>query len=333
MPTVRLEREGLFGPVGVVDTAWARRFSINGVLQGASLLAPAAGDIAAGLPAGPGPVIETRYQLAWLLAGQRHPAGRGLMIGLGGGGGAVGLLHQFPQLRLDAVEIDPRVVEMAREFHPLVGYYEQAGRLAVSTADGEDFLAGAVPRYDFAIADIVVDGEDADILKSLALIEPLTGAAGEVWLHAFGSIWQARLHEVLQKFDAAGRPVAWLFSPVADRHSAAGAAQLGCHRRGDGASRPARLRAVRRVARPAGAGGSRRICNAGRACAQPRRGRAVPAGLRRRGTRVSAGFRRVECMRAGDVGILDLGYLHPDAHAAPFPMFDRQVEVVLEQHR
>ena len=214
MPTVRLEREGLFGPVGVVDTAWARRFSINGVLQGASLLAPAAGDIAAGLPAGPGPVIETRYQLAWLLAGQRHSAGRGLMIGLGGGGGVVGLLHQFPQLRLDAVEIDPRVVEMAREFHPLVGYYEQAGRLAVSTADGEDFLAGAVPRYDFAIADIVVDGEDADILKSLALIEPLTGAAGEVWLHAFGSIWQARLHEVLQKFDAAGRPVAWLFSPV-----------------------------------------------------------------------------------------------------------------------
>ncbi len=214
MPTVRLEREGLFGPVGVVDTAWARRFSINGVLQGASLLQPAARDIDAGLPAGPGPVIETRYQLAWLPAGQRHPAGRGLMIGLGGGVGAVGLLHQFPKLRLDAVEIDPRVVEMAREFHPLMGYYEQAGRLTVSRADGENFLAGAVPNYDFAIADVVVAGEDADILKSLPLIGPLLGAAGEVWLHVFGSIWEARLHEVLREFDAAGRPVTWLFSPV-----------------------------------------------------------------------------------------------------------------------
>ncbi len=214
MPTVRLEREGLFGPVGVVDTAWARRFSINGVLQGASLLQPAAGDIDAGLPAGPGPVIETRYQLAWLMAGQRHPAGRGLMIGLGGGVGAVGLLHQFPGLRLDAVEIDPRVVEMAREFHPLVGYYERAGRLTVSIADGEDFLAGGVGGWDFAIADVVVDGEGPDMLKSLALIGPLLGAAGEVWLHVFGSIWEAGLHEVLRKFDAAGRPAAWLFSPV-----------------------------------------------------------------------------------------------------------------------
>ena len=88
MPTVRLERAGLYGPVGVVDTAESRRFTIGGVLQGASLLRPAASAVAPHLGQGPGPVTETRYQLAWFLAGQRHPAGRGLM--LGGGGGAVG---------------------------------------------------------------------------------------------------------------------------------------------------------------------------------------------------------------------------------------------------
>ena len=98
MPTVRLERAGLFGPVGVVDTAQARRFSIAGVLQGASLLEPSASDIDPLLTAGPGPVIETRYQLAWLLAGQRHPQGRGLMIGLGGvhDPGLLGRLHAPP---------------------------------------------------------------------------------------------------------------------------------------------------------------------------------------------------------------------------------------------
>lgn len=214
MPTVRLEREGLFGPVGVVDTAWARRFSIAGVLQGASLLQPSAGDIDAALPAGPGPVIETRYQLAWLLAGRRHPAGCGLMIGFGGGSGAVGLLHQFPKLRLDAVEIDPRVVEMAREFHPLVGRYEQEGRLTLRTADGADFLADAGSYWDFAIADVVTAGEDAETLKLPAMIDALTAAAGEAWLHVFGAVRDARLHEVLGRFDAAGRPATRLFSPV-----------------------------------------------------------------------------------------------------------------------
>lgn len=214
MPTVRLEREGLCGPVGVVDTAWARRFSIAGVLQGASLLRPSAADIDAALPAGPGPVIETRYQLAWLSAGRRHPAGRGLMIGFGGGVGAAGLLHQFPELRLDAVEIDPRIVEMAREFHPLARDYEKTGRLNVTVADGADFLADARSYWDFAIADIVTAGEDAETLRSLAMIDSLLAAAGEVWLHVFGAVRDARLHEVLGKFDAAGRPAAWLLSPV-----------------------------------------------------------------------------------------------------------------------
>ncbi len=56
------------------------------------------------------------------------------MIELGIGVGAVGLLHQFLELRPDVAEIDPRIIEMAREFHPPAGYYEKAGRL--STAAG-----------------------------------------------------------------------------------------------------------------------------------------------------------------------------------------------------
>ncbi len=214
MPTVRLEREGLFGPVGVVDTAQARRFSIGGVLQGASLLKPSATDVDPALPAGPGPVIETRYQLAWLLAGQRYPAGRGLMIGLGGGSGVVGLLHQFPELSLDVVDVDPRVVEMALEFCPLLKSYEKAGRLTLTVADGEEFLKGLDAKYDFVIADIVVDGDEIELLTSSSFIRSLAGASREVWLHVFGSIWDGYLHEVLEEFDETEQAVAWLFSPV-----------------------------------------------------------------------------------------------------------------------
>ncbi len=215
MPTVRLERGGLFGAAGVVDTAEARRFTIGGVLQGASLLSPSAATVDPSLALGPGPVIETRYQLGWFLAGQRHPAGRSLMLGLGGGCGAVGLLHQFPEMVLDAVDSDPTMMAMAREFHPLVGHYERRGRLRLHLADAEDYLAQASGAYDFAIVDLVVDGgEGLRQLNSMPLIQALADAAPEIWFRMFGSLPDGEIHPLLDKFATAGSPVDWLFSPV-----------------------------------------------------------------------------------------------------------------------
>lgn len=214
MPTVRLERAGLFGPVGVVDTADARRFTIRGVLQGASLLDPPASTVDPALPAGPGPVIETRYQLAWFLAGQRCPGGRCLMLGLGGGCGAVGMLHQFPAMRIDAVEADPAMAAMAREFHPLVSHYEKAGRLRVHVADAADYLDHAGSAFDFAIADLVVDGDSLGFLDSAPLIQAVARAAPEVLFRVFGSLPDGDILPFLEKFDQAGARVDWLFSPV-----------------------------------------------------------------------------------------------------------------------
>ena len=214
MPTVRFERDGLFGPVGVVDTAIARRFSIRGVLQGASLLRPAANTVAPSLGYGPGPVIETRYQLAWFLAGQRHPNGRGVMLGLGGGCGVVGLLHQFPDLALDAVEADPAMVGMAREFHPLIGHYERLGRLQVHVADAEAYLAQARTKYDFVIVDLIVDSDSLGRVDSASLIQAVARAAPEVWFRVFGSRPDGELRPIIDKFAAHGSPVNSLLSPV-----------------------------------------------------------------------------------------------------------------------
>lgn len=214
MPTVRLERDGLFGRVGVVDTAHARRFTIGGVLQGASLLRPSSRDAVPALPRGPGPVIETRYQLGWLLAGQRHPAGRALMLGLGGGSGAVGLLHEFPDLRLDAVDADPAMVGMAREFHPLVPHYEGQGRLRVFVSDAVDHLERSGTTYSFVIADLVVNADMTKQIDSLPLIRGLAGVSGEVWFRVFGSLPDGDLQPVVGKFASAGVAVNWLYSPV-----------------------------------------------------------------------------------------------------------------------
>ena len=214
MPTVRLERAGLFGPVGVVDTADSRRFTIRGVLQGASLLDPPASTVDPVLPVGPGPVIETRYQLAWFLAAHRCPDGRGLMLGLGGGCGAVGLLHQFPAIQIDAVEVDPAMVAMAREFHPLVSHYEKTGRLRLHVADAADYLDHAGSAFDFAIADLVVDGDSLGFLDSVPLIHAVASAAPEIWFRVFGSLPDGDILPFLEKFDQAGAHVDWLFSPV-----------------------------------------------------------------------------------------------------------------------
>ena len=214
MPTVRLERAGLFGPVGVVDTADSRRFTIRGVLQGASLLDPPASIVDPALPVGPGPVIETRYQLAWFLAAQRCPQGRGLMLGLGGGCGAVGMLHQFPAMRIDAVEADPAMAAMAREFHPLVNHYEKTGRLRLHVSDAADYLDQAGTAFDFAIADLAVDGDSLGFLDSAPLIQVVAGAAPEVWFRVFGSLPDGDIRPFLEKFDQAGAPIDWLFSPV-----------------------------------------------------------------------------------------------------------------------
>ena len=214
MPTVRLEREGVFGRVGVVDTADARRFTIGGVLQGASLLRPSAMSVDSSLAPGPGPVIETRYQLAWLLPGQRHPTGRGLMLGFGGGCGSAGLLHEFPGLSIDAVDADPAMVRMAREFHPLVEYYERLGRLRLHVADAEDFIAQAGCVYDFAIADTLVNADWLRNVDSMSLIQAITGVTSEVWFRVFGSLPDGELRPILDKFDASALSVDWMYSPV-----------------------------------------------------------------------------------------------------------------------
>lgn len=214
MPTVRLERKGLFGSVGVVDTADARRFTIGGVLQGASLLRPTAASVDPSLPLGPGPVIETRYQLAWMLPGQRHPAAHGLMLGLGGGCGAVGLLHQFSQMSLDVVDADPAMVGMAREFHPLVAHYERAGRLRLHVAEAAEFLGRASGPYGFVIADLVVDADRAGLAGSGNLIDGIARVSPEAWFRAFGSLPDGEIQPILDSFRVAGRPVDWMYSPV-----------------------------------------------------------------------------------------------------------------------
>src|SRR6266404_3222473 len=93
----------------------------------------------------------TRAMMAFLLF---HPrAEELLMIGLGGGSLAKFVYRHLPGARTTVVEINPRVIEVAREFFFLPPNDE---RLQVVTGDGVSHVAAQTERFDA----ILVDGHD-----------------------------------------------------------------------------------------------------------------------------------------------------------------------------
>ena len=95
----------------------------------------------------------TRSMMAFLLF---HPdPQRVLMVGLGGGSLAKFIYHRFPATQVVAVEINPQVVAIAREF-----FYLPAGdvRFNVLVGDGADYLSDERRTADI----IMVDGYDAE---------------------------------------------------------------------------------------------------------------------------------------------------------------------------
>ena len=93
----------------------------------------------------------TRAMAAVLLLWQPPPQ-RVLLIGVGGGSIATALTVARPGVDIDAIEIDPAVLEVAQRYFGLVA----GPRLRLHAADGRDFVAAARARgvsYDSVLLD------------------------------------------------------------------------------------------------------------------------------------------------------------------------------------
>lgn len=73
--------------------------------------------------------------------------GRALMIGLGGGVFCKFLLRHFPNLAIEVVEPNQRVVELARQ------HFDLDHRVHVHTADGRGFLSKNSAKFDIIVLD------------------------------------------------------------------------------------------------------------------------------------------------------------------------------------
>jgi len=74
-----------------------------------------------------------------------------------GGGGAIGprkFIKQYPDVKVDLVEIDPVVVDVSHDYFHL----GEDSRLKISVQDGRRFVRGATGRYDLVILDAFTVG-------------------------------------------------------------------------------------------------------------------------------------------------------------------------------
>ena len=86
------------------------------------------------------------FHMPWLWNNQISNV---LMIGLGGASVQRSFAHYYPQLRLETVEIDPMVVQVAKEYF---GFTESPNQ-RVRTEDGRVYLRRSQSTYDVIIAD------------------------------------------------------------------------------------------------------------------------------------------------------------------------------------
>lgn len=101
------------------------------------------------------------------------PTGRILYVGLGGGAMPMHAREVFPGARIEVVEIDPLVVEVAQRYFG----FRPDEALSVHTADGRDFIEGAAPgSWDLVVLDAYNDDSVPRALVTRTFLEAVRRA-------------------------------------------------------------------------------------------------------------------------------------------------------------
>ena len=115
-------------------------------------------------------LVYCRLLLAPLLV--KPDPSRILMIGLGGGVLPRFFHDAYPEIEIDVVEVDPRVVDLARRFFGFRG----SPRLRVTEGDGRAFVKERARRYDLVLLDAFKGGSVPYHLKTCEFYEEVVHA-------------------------------------------------------------------------------------------------------------------------------------------------------------
>jgi spermidine synthase len=129
--------------------------------------------------------VPTEYiRIAALGAMLTPNPNRALMIGLGGGTYTTLLRRHFPNLHIDAVEIDPLVVEVAKTFFGVL----EDERFKIHIADGAKFVRETQSIYDLVFIDAYSGDGIPQALSGPSFFDAVkakTSAKGVVVLNLF----------------------------------------------------------------------------------------------------------------------------------------------------
>lgn len=98
---------------------------------------------------------------------QREHIGRALFIGLGAGSGPAQFLLDYPDLRIDVVEIDPVVIRVAGESFGFIS----SSRCAIHEDDGFSWVARTRRRWDLIIIDAYMTEKGRLVIPSELMTE------------------------------------------------------------------------------------------------------------------------------------------------------------------
>lgn len=134
---ILLERDTVYHRIRVQEDAPWRYLRFDRSLQGGMLLKDPTIS----------PLRYTDYvHLAWLFT----PAiKRMLVIGLGAGSIPKRFLHDYPQVMVESVELDPAVVEVARQYFAVT----EGARHRIIVQDGRQYVRRAEGTYDMILVD------------------------------------------------------------------------------------------------------------------------------------------------------------------------------------
>lgn len=157
----------------------------------------------------PGPYSCSAFTTGWLLAGCRSPRGRGLMLGLGSGAGAVMLLTCFPELSLRVVELDQGVIDLALRYSPRLDRLVHTGRLELVQGDAREAAVLCRDTYEFALLDLFTGSpKRPQCLEDPRWLADLGRRAEVVLANAIFTLGDEDQRAWLGAFAAAGCPIA-----------------------------------------------------------------------------------------------------------------------------
>lgn len=172
------KQQGQFGKIKIIDKAGKRLLMINKEVEGSVFLKPDSQYFDVCSP-GPGAISASSYTYSFVIPAWHAQKGRALIYGLGAAAGVVMLLALFPDICLEVVEVDERLIEIVRRCFPLVSLYEKQGRLNIICDDAMHFIVNE--RYNFIIADIYQGDECYDL--NLSLFVGLCKQHKNVWVN------------------------------------------------------------------------------------------------------------------------------------------------------